>query len=72
MLFKTKSPPKRFRARRKRHEITCGECGRKDSVKFHPKGLGPILCTVCYRKKKDAEKKKKEAERSNRSIASKT
>ena len=60
MLFRTKSPPKRFRARRKRHDITCGNCGKKDSVKFHPKGLGPILCSGCYTKKKKKEKIEKE------------
>ena len=56
MLFRKRTPPKRFRIRRKRHEITCSRCGKKCSVKFHPKGTSPILCSSCYGKKKKQEK----------------
>lgn len=56
MLFNSKRPPKRFRSRPKKHEITCGKCGKKDSVSFRPKGIGPVLCNVCYNKKKKLAK----------------
>jgi CxxC-x17-CxxC domain-containing protein len=55
MLFRKRIPPKRFRARRKRHEITCAECGRKDSVRFHPRGTAPVLCSRCHRKRMRAK-----------------
>ncbi len=58
MLFKIRSPPKRFRRKRKKHEIICGKCGKKDNVSFRPKGIGPVLCNVCYNKKKRLAKKK--------------
>ncbi|MFC2143763.1 CxxC-x17-CxxC domain-containing protein [Candidatus Aenigmatarchaeota archaeon] len=57
MLFKSRPPPKRFRKKRKKHEITCGKCGKKDNVDFHPKGIGPVLCTKCYKKAKAKGKK---------------
>lgn len=35
---------------RQRFEITCPECGKKDSVPFEPKGNRPVLCGDCFRK----------------------
>lgn len=58
MLFNNKRPPRRFRSRPKKHEITCGKCGKRDNVSFRPKGIGPVLCNVCYNKKKKLAKKK--------------
>ena len=50
MIFNSRTPPRRFRVRGKKHGITCGKCGRRDSVDFHPKGTGPVLCARCYRR----------------------
>jgi CxxC-x17-CxxC domain-containing protein len=36
-------------------EITCGNCGKKDSVPFQPRGDKPILCGDCFRKQKNGE-----------------
>lgn len=33
-------------------EITCAECGRKDSVPFQPRGDKPVLCRDCFQKQK--------------------
>jgi CxxC-x17-CxxC domain-containing protein len=37
---------------RQMFEITCSNCGRKDSVPFQPKGDRPVLCRDCFRQKK--------------------
>lgn len=29
-------------------EITCSQCGRKDTVPFQPKGDRPVLCRDCF------------------------
>ncbi len=35
-------------------EITCAQCGRKDTVPFQPKGDRPVLCRDCFRDKRSA------------------
>ncbi|OGH19169.1 MAG: zinc-binding protein [Candidatus Levybacteria bacterium RIFCSPHIGHO2_12_FULL_38_12] len=37
---------------REMNEITCAECGRKDTVPFVPRGDRPVLCRDCFRKGK--------------------
>lgn len=37
---------------RKMYPITCGQCGKQDTVPFEPKGDRPILCQDCFRKSK--------------------
>lgn len=32
-------------------EITCSQCGRKDTVPFQPRGDRPLLCRDCFRNK---------------------
>ncbi|HEV2339983.1 MAG TPA: zinc-ribbon domain containing protein [Patescibacteria group bacterium] len=39
---------------RQLYEITCAECGKKDTVPFQPKGDRPVLCRDCFRKQKAA------------------
>jgi len=39
---------------RQMFEITCSNCGRKDTVPFQPKGDRPVLCRDCFRQKKGA------------------
>ncbi|MEK7572086.1 MAG: zinc-ribbon domain containing protein [Patescibacteria group bacterium] len=38
---------------RQSFEITCSECGAKDTVPFQPKGDRPVLCRNCFRKQRD-------------------
>jgi CxxC-x17-CxxC domain-containing protein len=38
---------------RQMYEITCSNCGRKDSVPFQPRGDRPVLCGDCFRKQRD-------------------
>jgi len=45
---------------RELHEITCANCGRKDSVPFQPRGDKPVLCGDCFRKQRDGELKVEE------------
>lgn len=35
---------------RQQFEITCANCGKKDTVPFQPKGDRPVLCRDCFRK----------------------
>ncbi len=37
---------------RQSYEITCSECGKKDTVPFQPRGDRPVLCRDCFRKNK--------------------
>lgn len=37
---------------RQSFEITCAQCGRKDTVPFQPKGDRPVLCRDCFRSKR--------------------
>lgn len=30
-------------------EITCAQCGKKDTVPFQPRGDRPVLCRDCFR-----------------------
>lgn len=39
---------------RQMFEITCSNCGRKDTVPFQPKGDRPVLCRDCFRQKRSA------------------
>ena len=38
---------------RESFEITCSNCGAKDTVPFKPKGDRPVLCRDCFRKSKN-------------------
>ncbi|MGH7245596.1 MAG: zinc-ribbon domain containing protein [Candidatus Levyibacteriota bacterium] len=35
-------------------EITCSNCGAKDTVPFEPKGDRPVLCRNCFRQQRQA------------------
>ena len=35
---------------RQSFEITCSECGKKDTVPFQPRGDRPVYCRDCFRK----------------------
>jgi len=37
------------RGPRQSFEITCANCGAKDTVPFQPKGNRPVLCKNCFR-----------------------
>ncbi|MFH1536229.1 MAG: zinc-ribbon domain containing protein [Patescibacteria group bacterium] len=37
---------------RQSFEITCADCGRKDTVPFQPRGDRPVLCRDCFRKQR--------------------
>ncbi|SRR5258706_3330793 len=39
---------------RQSFEITCANCGAKDTVPFEPKGDRPVLCRNCFRQQKGA------------------
>lgn len=39
---------------RQMYEITCSECGAKDTVPFQPRGDRPVLCRNCFQKHKTA------------------
>lgn len=34
---------------RQSFEITCANCGRKDTVPFQPRGDRPVLCRDCFK-----------------------
>jgi len=36
------------------YEITCAQCGKKDTVSFQPRGDKPVLCRDCFRSSKSA------------------
>jgi CxxC-x17-CxxC domain-containing protein len=38
---------------RQMYEITCSNCGRKDTVPFQPRGDRPVLCGDCFRKQRE-------------------
>lgn len=40
----------RFGGPRRQFEITCSECGAKDTVPFEPKDGRPVLCRNCFSK----------------------
>lgn len=42
------------RGPRQMFEITCANCGQKDTVPFQPKGDRPVLCRNCFRANKTA------------------
>lgn len=37
---------------RQMYEITCAQCGKKDTVPFEPRGDRPVLCRDCFRKQR--------------------
>ncbi|MEK7092687.1 MAG: zinc-ribbon domain containing protein [Patescibacteria group bacterium] len=37
---------------RQSFEITCGQCGKKDTVPFQPRGDRPVLCRDCFRQQR--------------------
>ncbi len=39
---------------RQSFEITCAQCGAKDTVPFQPKGDRPVLCRNCFRSSRTA------------------
>jgi len=39
---------------RQMYEITCSNCGKKDSVPFQPRGDRPVLCRDCFRQQRGA------------------
>lgn len=39
---------------RQMYEITCANCGKKDTVPFQPRGDRPVLCRDCFRQQKGA------------------
>lgn len=41
------------RGSRQMYEITCSNCGRKDSVPFQPRGDRPVLCGDCFRRQRE-------------------
>ncbi len=38
---------------RQMYEITCSNCGRKDTVPFQPRGDRPVLCGDCFRRQRE-------------------
>lgn len=38
---------------RQMFEITCSNCGRKDTVPFQPRGDRPVLCGDCFRRQRE-------------------
>ncbi|MBP9719357.1 MAG: zinc-ribbon domain containing protein [Candidatus Levybacteria bacterium] len=34
---------------RQSFEITCAQCGKKDTVPFQPRGDRPVLCRDCFK-----------------------
>lgn len=41
------------RGPRQSFEITCSECGAKDTVPFQPRGDRPVLCRNCFAKQRE-------------------
>lgn len=39
---------------RQSFEITCAQCGKKDTVPFEPRGDRPVLCRDCFRSQRGA------------------
>ncbi len=37
---------------RQMYEITCSNCGNKDTVPFQPRGDRPVLCRDCFQKQR--------------------
>ncbi len=48
------------RGPRQMYEITCSNCGRKDSVPFQPRGDRPVLCGDCFRRQREGGLKQEE------------
>lgn len=36
-------------------EITCGKCGKTDTVPFQPRGDKEVLCRDCFRSQRDQQ-----------------
>lgn len=39
---------------RQSFEITCANCGKKDTVPFQPRGDRPVLCRDCFKSQRGA------------------
>src|SRR3989344_8109241 len=37
---------------RQSYEITCSNCGKKDTVPFQPRGDRPVFCRDCFRQQR--------------------
>ena len=37
---------------RQSFEITCAQCGKKDTVPFQPRGDRPVLCRDCFKQQR--------------------
>lgn len=53
-LKKARMDGDRGGAQRQMFEITCSECGKKDTVPFQPRGDKPVYCRDCFRKQRPA------------------
>lgn len=42
------------RGPRQSFEITCSNCGKKDTVPFQPRGDRPVLCRDCFQKQRQS------------------
>lgn len=38
---------------RQSFEITCSQCGKKDTVPFQPRGDRPVFCRDCFRTQRE-------------------
>lgn len=44
------------RGQRQSFEITCSNCGKKDTVPFQPRGDRPVFCRDCFRNQGQTQK----------------
>lgn len=51
-LKKTRMGEGGGRGPRQSFEITCANCGKKDTVPFQPRGDRPVLCRDCFRQQR--------------------
>lgn len=49
---KTRFPQGGDRGQRQQFEITCSNCGAKDTVPFEPRGDRPVLCRNCFKQQR--------------------
>jgi len=43
------------RGQRQMFEITCSNCGKKDTVPFQPRGDKPVFCRDCFRNQRQTQ-----------------
>ncbi len=58
---KPKSETTKPKKQLKQFEITCDDCGKKDSVPFDPDPNKPIYCSDCLKKRRDKQKEGKKS-----------